>query len=56
MIFQKIKELFDKRKEIEIDLKIFILKNILKENISDIENKSKLDLILYFMENSCQII
>ena len=50
--YRSTKDLLEKRKEFEICFKIFTIKNILKENISDISNKEKLNLVIFFMENN----
>ena len=54
-LFKNMREKLEKRKEFEVDLKIFTIKNILKENITDIANDEKLNLIFYFMENHIQL-
>ena len=33
---------------------MFVIKNILKDNITDIGNNEKLNLVIFFMENNCQ--
>ena len=50
-IFQQIKILLEKRKEFQVNLRIFMTENISKENITDIANDEKLNLVLFFMEN-----
>ena len=50
-IVQQIKSLLEKRKEFEIYLNLFMIKNILNENIKDISKDDKLILVLFFMEN-----
>ena len=51
IIIQQINNLLEKRKEMQIYLKKFIIQNILKENIIDTRNNEKLNLVLFFMEN-----
>ena len=50
--YQNIKEMLEKREEFQIYLKMFIVKNISKENITDVSNDEKLNLSFYFMENN----
>ena len=53
--FQNMKKKLEKREEFQVYLKIFIIKNILKENLTDIANDEKLNLVFYFMENHAQL-
>ena len=54
--FQNMKTKLEKREEFQVYLKIFIIKNILKENLTDIANDEKLNLVFYFMENLSQLL
>lgn len=53
--YRRMKEILEKREEFKIYLKIFIIKNILKENITDVANDEKLNLLFFFMENSSEL-
>ena len=53
--YRNMKEILEKREEFKIYLKIFTIKNILKENITDIANDEKLNLLFYFMENNSEL-
>ena len=53
--YRNMKEILEKREEFKIYLKIFTIKNILKENITDVANDEKLNLLFYFMENNSEL-
>ena len=53
-VFQQIKDMLGKRKESQIDLNLFIIKNIIKDNSFEIRDDEKFNLVLYFMENNIE--